>query len=121
MKHKALLGLALWLVLIGQASAQLACTRFYPASIGQVGIYNNCNRCMTAAMAWCDGSIHRANVPANSGITISMCTTGTGTSTVTLVGENPCAGGASLLKKDQVTDALVVKPTTKEGGYQPDL
>ena len=109
MNVKALLGLVLWFAFAGHASAQLACTRFYPAGIGQVGIYNNCSRCMTAAMAWCDGTIHRANVPANSGITISTCI-----GAVTLVGESPCSGRASPMKS-QITDTPSIKPTAKEG------
>ncbi len=91
------------------AYADLACTRFYPSGgVGTVGIYNNCNKCMTASMAWCDGSIHRQNVGANSGFVISTCV-----GTVTLVGENACTSRAS--RAVAVDKTQEVQPTGKSG------
>src|SRR4051812_3021883 len=91
------------------AYAQLACTRFYPSGgVGTVGIYNNCNKCMTASMGWCDGSIHRTNVPANNGVIINVCI-----GTVTLVGESPCSGAS--LRSVAAEKAIPMTPSAKTG------
>ena len=63
----------------------------YPISTTQVGIFNNCDKCMTAAIAWCDASIKRVSVPPHDGVVINMCVGQT-----TMIGESPCGpAGAS--------------------------
>lgn len=105
---RILLAVVFGLLISAQAIAQLACTRFYPATAGTVGVFNNCNKCMTASMAWCDGSIHRQNVPANNGVTIQTCI-----GTITLVGESPCSSALSMKALEAAKPAAL--PTAKDG------
>ncbi len=100
-----------FLVLSFSVHAQLACTRFYPSGgVGTVGIYNNCNKCMTASMGWCDGTIHRQSLGPNSGTVISTCV-----GTITLVGENPCSGAASQGTPAAEKAVVSMQPTDKVG------
>jgi hypothetical protein len=92
MRHKTLIAAAFALLTSTHASAQLACTRFYPSgNPSQVGIYNNCDKCMRAAVSWCDGSIRNFEVAAHSGRLINTCI-----GVQNLVGESPCS--AALAK-----------------------
>jgi hypothetical protein len=93
MRVRTYLVMTLGLLLAAHAGAQLNCTRIYPVSPTQFGVYNNCEECMVVSLSWCDGSIRRVQVQAHQGVTLGNCF-----GSITLVGERPCrpASGKSM-------------------------
>ena len=94
-KYALFSAFVLLVLLVPPLHAAATCITFYPAGIGRVGMYNNCEVCMTAVTAWCDGSIREFNVPARSNLVVNTCI-----GTVTLVADHPCASPNAVANKE---------------------
>jgi len=67
------------------ASAQTKCLRMIPGKIGTWDVYNSCPNKRKAVLNWCDGSIRKFCIAANSAGSGPSCD-----GTITLVAEEDC-------------------------------